>query len=458
MKQLLFSILVAGTTLFSTGQAQAQCYSAVQLDGVNDYLHSPFSNYALSNFTIEMWINSADYLTNDVYVTINQSSYLILGGWQPDGSFNTWSDGLNPFTINSGTGTAPATGSWHHVAYVFDGTDQIIYIDGVPSATVATTGSVTENNGNNFGLTIGARFDQTQQFTNTTFEDVRIWQVARTQAEITATYSTNLTGSEPGLIAYYRFEEGAGSTTVADLSGNGNDLTLYNTDPATVWTSGLFSQDSQGTDVVSNCGPYTWIDGNTYPIDNNTATHTIVGGAAGGCDSIVTLDLTINAPVDNSLTTTSSPTISSNDASAGVAYQWIDCGNGNVQISGETNQDFTATTTGSYAVIVTGANGCKDTSACFAVDFTSLDESSLISGIRISPNPTNGEFSISTLTYTGELNLEVMDLTGKLIYKSTEILAPNTSAYIDLTNAAKGVYIVHVSSMTESQSLRVVKK
>src|SRR5690606_18730531 len=49
-----------------------------------------------------------------------------------------------------------------------------------------------------------------------------------------------------------------------------------------------------GTDVQEACGSFTWIDGNTYTTDNNTATHTIVGGAANGCDSIVTLDLTIN--------------------------------------------------------------------------------------------------------------------------------------------------------------------
>lgn len=456
MKQLLFTLLTAGTLIFSTSQTHAQCYSAVQLDGVNDYLHSPFSNYSFNNYTIEMWINSADFLTNDVYVTINQSSYLILGGWQPDGSFNTWAEGLNPFTINSGSGTAPATASWHHVAYVFDGTNQIIYIDGLPSATVATSGALIQNNGNNFGLTIGARFDQTQQFTNTAFEDVRIWSVARSQAEITATYSTNLTGSEPGLIAYYRFEEGPGSNTVADLSGNGNTLTLYNTDPATVWTSGLFSQDSQGTDVITNCGPLTWIDGNTYSTDNNTATHTITGGAAGGCDSIVTLDLTINTPVDTSVTS-SSPDLTSNDTSPGVTYQWIDCGNGNTAIPGETGQTFTAGTTGSYAVIVTGSNGCEDTSACYTVDFASLEEG-LASGVLLAPNPTSGEFTISASNYSGELNIEVLDITGKLVYRSIETIGANASANIDLRNAANGMYIVNISDSKESRSIRVVKK
>jgi hypothetical protein len=41
------------------------------------------------------------------------------------------------------------------------------------------------------------------------------------------------------------------------------------------------------------CDAYTWIDGMTYTTDNNTAMFTIVGGAASGCDSTVTLDLTI---------------------------------------------------------------------------------------------------------------------------------------------------------------------
>ena len=46
-----------------------------------------------------------------------------------------------------------------------------------------------------------------------------------------------------------------------------------------------------GVDVQSHCDSYTWIDGITYTSSNNTATDTIVNAA--GCDSVVTLDLTI---------------------------------------------------------------------------------------------------------------------------------------------------------------------
>lgn len=47
-----------------------------------------------------------------------------------------------------------------------------------------------------------------------------------------------------------------------------------------------------GTDLIVACDSYTWINGVTYTSSNNIATHTLSN--ASGCDSIVTLDLTIN--------------------------------------------------------------------------------------------------------------------------------------------------------------------
>ena len=49
-----------------------------------------------------------------------------------------------------------------------------------------------------------------------------------------------------------------------------------------------------GTDTKVACNSYTWINGTTYTASNNTATHTLTGAAKNGCDSIVTLNLTIN--------------------------------------------------------------------------------------------------------------------------------------------------------------------
>jgi gliding motility-associated-like protein len=53
----------------------------------------------------------------------------------------------------------------------------------------------------------------------------------------------------------------------------------------------VFNTVFPGTDVQSACDSYTWIDGNTYTSSNNSATWTLP--SVSGCDSIVTLDLTI---------------------------------------------------------------------------------------------------------------------------------------------------------------------
>ena len=66
-----------------------------------------------------------------------------------------------------------------------------------------------------------------------------------------------------------------------------------------------------GVDTQTDCDTYTWIDGITYTSSNNTATHTLTNAA--GCDSVVTLDLTIN----NSNTGVDTQT-------ACDTYTWID--------------------------------------------------------------------------------------------------------------------------------------
>ncbi|WP_199223386.1 FG-GAP repeat domain-containing protein, partial [Brumimicrobium oceani] len=87
------------------------------------------------------------------------------------------------------------------------------------------------------------------------------------------------------------------------------------------------NNSTTGTDVQTACDSYTWIDGNTYTSSNNTATFTIAGGNTVGCDSIVTLDLTIN----NSTTGTDVQT-------ACDSYTWID---GNTYTASNNTATFT---------------------------------------------------------------------------------------------------------------------
>jgi hypothetical protein len=62
-------------------------------------------------------------------------------------------------------------------------------------------------------------------------------------------------------------------------------------------------------------------------------------------------------------TTTTDFTIEAN--AVGLTYQWVDCDDNFAVIANETNQSFTATVNGNYAVIVTDG-ACSDTSACVA--------------------------------------------------------------------------------------------
>jgi gliding motility-associated-like protein len=69
---------------------------------------------------------------------------------------------------------------------------------------------------------------------------------------------------------------------------------------------------SSSTDVQIACGSYTWIDGVTYYASTNSPTFTIPNGSVAGCDSIITLDLSI-IPSTNNTTV----------ASACSSYTWV---------------------------------------------------------------------------------------------------------------------------------------
>ncbi len=190
-----------------------------------------------------------------------------------------------------------------------------------------------------------------------------------------------------------------------------------------------------GTDAITACDSYTWIDGNTYTSSNNTATHTLTN--VNGCDSVVTLDLTINT-VDISVTE-NAMTLTAN--LSGATYQWIDCNGNNNPVSGETNQSFTVTVNGSYAVIIDDGT-CVDTSICYTITGVSVKEITNTS-INIYPNPTS-----DIITIEGEEinNVNVTDINGKIV---KQLINSDKQVTIDLTENAKGIYFVSVETNKE---------
>lgn len=208
---------------------------------------------------------------------------------------------------------------------------------------------------------------------------------------------------------------------------------------------------STGTDIQTACDSFKWIDGNTYTESNNTATFKIAGGAASGCDSIVTLNLTINKV--NIETDVNGFTITSKDS--GAAYQWLDCNKGMGIITGEISQSYTATANGNYAVKITKA-GCVDTSVCVPIINIGIIENSFNDKFICYPNPTRGHLTIKFDDSQNNLIVRLLSVTGELL----ESKSFNDSQMIDFEiTQPKGLYFIEITNSNNNKAvLSVVKE
>lgn len=161
-----------------------------------------------------------------------------------------------------------------------------------------------------------------------------------------------------------------------------------------------------GIDQIASCGAYTWIDGVIYTSSNTTAFYALTN--ATGCDSIVTLNLTIGTV--NTAITNLSPTLQATASNA--TYQWLDCNNAFSPIAGATSHEFTATVNGSYAVTIQ-QNGCIDTSACLDVSNVSIYEYGFGEALRVYPNPTGGQLHIDLGAAHTDVSIRVKNVLGQ---------------------------------------------
>lgn len=204
-----------------------------------------------------------------------------------------------------------------------------------------------------------------------------------------------------------------------------------------------------GTDIVSACDSLIWIDGNTYYTNNTTATHTVLNAA--GCDSIVTLNLTVNTV--NIGVTDNSPVLTANADSTTATFQWLDCDNANSVITGAVNQSYTVTVNGNYAVEVT-QNGCIDTSACYNVTGIGIKEINNQT-VFIYPNPTSDVFTIDLKEHNALWNYSITTIDGRVVVQGR---TTNNKVVVDLSEESKGVYFLRISESTLNKVYKIVKQ
>ncbi len=205
--------------------------------------------------------------------------------------------------------------------------------------------------------------------------------------------------------------------------------------------------DDASSQSISICDGESITIGNNIYSTTGTYIDTLING--GGCDSLVTTNLTVS-PAVNVATTTNGGTISAVASSA--TYQWIDCGNNNSPISGANNQSFQPSIDGNYAVIVTEGN-CSDTSACAVVVGVSQ---AIGTTMVLHPNPTTGRVNLVFGKALEEVQIEVFDVAGKRLFIKTE---GNTSVtQLDFSNFVNAIYIVKISTSLGQEVVRVMKQ
>ncbi|SDS73183.1 Concanavalin A-like lectin/glucanases superfamily protein [Streptomyces sp. TLI_053] len=123
-----------------------------------------------------------------------------------------------PATLTSDE-TVP-TDVYTHIAATFDGRTAKLYVNGKPAGSGALP--FTPATG---AKTLIGQDDAGDHFDGD-LDELRVWNRVRTETELAEQMNHRLIGNDPGLVAYYRFDEGTG-TTAHDQTDNALHGTLH---------------------------------------------------------------------------------------------------------------------------------------------------------------------------------------------------------------------------------------
>ena len=237
----VISILFFGISLSSFSQAGTH----LNFDGANDNILATVV-VPTTNYTVEFWFRTTKanaglfFVSDNIEAAYDRDLYLS-GGNMNAYVYNT----IVPYPIITTTGINYADGNWHHVAHVINSVSgESLYIDGIVRATDA--GVLLSQFNWNTRVFIG-RSRANSQYSNADIDEVRIWNVARSADDIVRSMNCELQGTETGLMAYYKFNQGLagqpnpGVTSLTNAKAGGISGSLFNfalTGATSNWQSG----------------------------------------------------------------------------------------------------------------------------------------------------------------------------------------------------------------------------
>ncbi len=230
--QLIFIVFILSATNLT---AQSNCDNEVlgfDLNSDQVILNSALTGNA--DFTVEFWFkpNPNEQLALRKYFKwVGANNYEPFSITQVvdelrvvDRYFDGGQDWIRPFI-----GVNVRDGIWHHFAMTKNGNDITLFLDDLMYSYVTNVTST-------FDLPNTIKLGRTSEVVSASLtgsmDEVRIWNFARSQSQITNNRGTELVGNETGLVTYYKFSEGVPNqdnsaiTEVCDWSGNGYNGSL----------------------------------------------------------------------------------------------------------------------------------------------------------------------------------------------------------------------------------------
>lgn len=334
--------------------------SAYSFDG-NDWISATRSHQSV--FTTSVWVQATNGNCKKPILEANNASWELysdcLNGQL---SFVVWNGGVS---TNYPTNIVLGTNTWYHVVAAYSNSQVKIYVNG-SLITTQVTNVVPSVSGN---LNIGTRNPGVSEYFTGKIDDIGIWNRLLTLAEIQQLYTQGQTtySWSPGNATTQSITVSPTTTTTYTCTTTVNgascsDAIVVTVNPLPTVNAGPDQSvclNQPVTLIGSGATSYSWdnsVINNTPFTPTASTTYTVTGTNANGCVNTDNVVITIKplpaiyAGLDQSICI-GNPAIF--NATGAFSYSWS---NGVAN-----NTPFSPTTTGTYVVTGTGANGCVKT-------------------------------------------------------------------------------------------------
>lgn len=208
-------------------------------------------------------------------------------------------------------------------------------------------------------------------------------------------------------------------------------------------------ESTESTITKDTCIQYRWSANQQLYTASGNYTEVFVG--SNGCDSAAHLDLTIRE-VDIDIIVFFGQ-LSSNASNA--QFQWIRCDSGGFTIvpgaTGPLYKPSSPSESGNFALIVT-QNGCTDTSACNYVDFPGGIDAFESRSFSIYPNPASESVTISS-NRASDATFWLVDVTGRALIGPTLL---NGRSELSTAQLQSGLYFIKIEETARIKSFPLI--